>query len=206
MNWTHYVLSSFLSNFNLRALSYLYIVVRVCTPAWSAVPSRLHISTPGIGVDGEHGYNSSHCIGSSRVIGPSLSLLLFLPFSLSLPLPSPFSRPLGLLVSPLLTPSVTTLLSYLIFWRPGVSAYCVLHTMPKSRYLSPLRPNASLLPFCALSAVLWFKSSVYQTDSVDAFSEERSLPPHSFVPRKEWFSQSVISIIVKLFFIRCLVR
>lgn len=40
-------------------------------------PSRLHISTPGIGVDGERGYNSSHCIGFSRVIGPSPSLLFF---------------------------------------------------------------------------------------------------------------------------------
>lgn len=53
-------------------------------------PIRLHISTPGIGVDGKRGYNSSHCIGSSRVIGPSPGFLLFtLPRFLALHLPQP---------------------------------------------------------------------------------------------------------------------
>ena len=37
--------------------------------AASAGSSWLHISSLGIGVDGERGYNSSHCIGSLWVIG-----------------------------------------------------------------------------------------------------------------------------------------
>lgn len=50
-------------------------------PSPLSAPTRLHISTPGIGVDGERGYNSSHCIGSSRVIGPSLPVSSWPPLS-----------------------------------------------------------------------------------------------------------------------------
>lgn len=73
--------------------------------AASAGSSQLHISSLGIGVDGERGYNSSHCIGSLRVIGTaplcspasiyfclSRSLCFTLPRG-SLPSPSRASLP-----------------------------------------------------------------------------------------------------------------
>jgi len=97
-------------------------------------PIRLHISTPGIGVDGERGYNSSHCIGSSRVIGPSPGFLLFtLSRFLALHLPQP----------------LRTQPSYRISFSEGPARACIVLAMPKSRYLSLLRPTASPLPFCA---------------------------------------------------------
>lgn len=55
--------------------------------AASAGSSKLHISIPGIGVDGEREYNSSHCIGSPRVIGttpPYPCIYLFLSIWLTL--------------------------------------------------------------------------------------------------------------------------
>lgn len=110
--------------------------------------TRLHISTPGIGVDGERGYNSSHCIGSSRVIGPSPGFL---------PLPLPRDPPSS-------TPSCSP--SYRISFSEGPARACIVPlAMPKSRYLSPLRPTASPLPFCALSAALWFKCTADPTDA-----------------------------------------
>lgn len=92
-------------------------------------------------MDGERGYNSSHCIGSLRVIGTLPALYPFPSVSLS---------PDSLL---LLLPTLRCLPSYLILRRPR--ARVIMRVMPLPHHsISPLRPTASHLPvFCSSASI-----------------------------------------------------
>lgn len=130
-----------------RALIFLcmYSRTRVHPPRKVQPPSRLHISTPGIGVDGERGYNSSHCIGSSRVIGltPSLSIRL-----------------LFLLCLVVLLLSLSLSLTLLTSLNPFVSHPPIVSHFPKARRdrvlycYAQISLSIAIATNCAASAVL----------------------------------------------------
>jgi len=74
--------------------------------------------------------------------------------------------------------------SYRISFSEGPArARIVPRAMPKSLYLSPLRPTASPLPFCALSVVLRFKCSIHRgcDQCLNAFLKGDRLLSRSFV-------------------------
>lgn len=132
--------------------SYILQSYARATPIRNAVSSKLHISVPGIGVDGERGYNSSHCIGSSRVIGPLLvssSSSISLPCSLTLCLSS-------LTILNYFCPS-----SYRISFSedPMRANYCTSPTILGEILLSIVLPSVIelFLSFRVLSDAFWFK-------------------------------------------------